>query len=71
MLGIYDSEGAFMQSGEGKEKQVHISWSFLFCSSGVGAWEGMEENIFVGRGSLRKVYRNVMLTYGMHMYIIP
>jgi hypothetical protein len=46
------------------EKHVHISWSFLFCSSGVGAWEGMEENIFVGTGSLRKVYRNVMLTYG-------
>jgi hypothetical protein len=53
------------------EKHVHISWSFLFCSSGVGAWEGMEDNIFVGTGSLRKVYRNLMLTYGMQMYIIP
>jgi hypothetical protein len=39
------------------EKHVHISWSFLFCSSGVGAWEGMEENIFVGRVSLRSVQK--------------
>ncbi|KAJ6421162.1 hypothetical protein OIU84_028529 [Salix udensis] len=40
------------------EKLVQISWSFLFCSSVVGAWEGVEGKIFVGRGSLRIVYRN-------------